>query len=75
MFIDVKKAHVNAKCDEEGWVALPDEFERFRRYAKLKKDKKTKRQKDKKTKRQKDKKDKDLMKRSERQFDVKQLVP
>ena len=26
MFIDVKKAHLNAKCDEEESVALPDEF-------------------------------------------------
>ena len=22
-FIDVKKAHLNAKCDEEEWVDLP----------------------------------------------------
>ena len=36
MFIDVKKAHFNAKCDEEEWVALPDEFEKFGMYAKLK---------------------------------------
>ena len=28
MFIDVKKPHPNAKCEEE-WVALPDEFEKF----------------------------------------------
>ena len=24
MFIDVKKAHLNAKCDEEAWVELPE---------------------------------------------------
>ena len=36
MFIDVKKAHSKAKCDEEEWVALPDEFEKFGIYAKLK---------------------------------------
>ena len=26
MFIDVKKAHLNAKCDEEEWAELPEEF-------------------------------------------------
>lgn len=26
MFIDVRKAHLNAKCDEEEWVELPEEF-------------------------------------------------
>ena len=26
MFVDVKKAHLNAKCDEEEWVELPDDF-------------------------------------------------
>ena len=36
MFVDVKKAHLNAKCDEEEWVELPDEFKKFGRYAKLK---------------------------------------
>ena len=30
MCIDLKKAHFNAKCDEEEWVALPDELEKFR---------------------------------------------
>ena len=25
--IDVKKAHFNAKCDEEEWVELSDEFQ------------------------------------------------
>ena len=36
MSIDAKKAHLNAKCDEEKWVELPTEFEKFGRYAKLK---------------------------------------
>ena len=36
MFVDGKKAHLNAKCDEEEWVELPDEFKKFGRYAKLK---------------------------------------
>ena len=36
MFVDVKKAHLNAKCDEEEWVELPNEFNKFGRYAKLK---------------------------------------
>ena len=36
MFVDVKKAHLNAKCDEEEWVELPDEFKKIGRYAKLK---------------------------------------
>ena len=36
MFVDVKKAHLNAKCDEEAWVELPGEFNNFGRYAKLK---------------------------------------
>ena len=31
-----KKAHLNAICDEEERVELPDEFEKFGRYAKLK---------------------------------------
>ena len=26
MFIDVRKAHLNAVCDEEEWVELPEEF-------------------------------------------------
>ena len=29
MFVDVKKAHLNAKCDEEEWVELPDEFKKI----------------------------------------------
>ena len=29
MFVDVKKAHLNAKCDEEEWVELPDEFKKM----------------------------------------------
>jgi len=36
MYIDVKKAHLNAKCDEEEWVELPREFWEWGRYAKLK---------------------------------------
>ena len=36
MFVDVKMAHLNAKCEEEEWVELPDEFKKFGRYAKLK---------------------------------------
>ena len=36
MFIDVKKAHLNARCDEEEWVELPEEFWEWGRYAKLK---------------------------------------
>ena len=30
MFVDVeKKAHLNAKCDEEEWVELPGEFKKI----------------------------------------------
>ena len=29
MFVDVKKAHLNAKCDEEEWVELRNEFNKF----------------------------------------------
>ena len=36
MFINVKKAHCNAKRDEEEWVELPDEFKKFGKHAKLK---------------------------------------
>ena len=36
VFVDVKKAHLNAKCDEEEWVELPNEFRKFGWYAKLK---------------------------------------
>ena len=35
MFIDVKKAHLNTKCDEEECVELPDSFEKFGKCAKL----------------------------------------
>ena len=35
MFIDVRKAHLNAKCDEEEWVELPEEFEKYGIYATL----------------------------------------
>ena len=34
MFVDVKKPHVNAKCEEK-WVELPGGFAHFGRYAKL----------------------------------------
>ena len=34
MFVNVEKAHLNAKCDEEDWVEVPDEFKKFARYAK-----------------------------------------
>ena len=36
MFIDVKRAHLNAKCDEEEWVELLDELKKFGENAKLK---------------------------------------
>ena len=35
MFADVKKEHLNARCDEEERVELPDELEEQGRYAKL----------------------------------------
>ena len=35
MYIDVKKAHLNAKCDEEEWVELPCEFWKCGKYARL----------------------------------------
>ena len=35
IFVDVKKARLNAKCEEEEWVELPDEFKNCGRYAKL----------------------------------------
>ncbi len=35
MFIDIRKAHLNAKCTEEEWVELPEEFWRWGRYARL----------------------------------------
>ena len=35
MFIDVRKAHLNAKCDEEEWVELPEEMWGWGRYARL----------------------------------------
>ena len=28
MFVDVKKAHLNARCDQEEWVKLPEELSR-----------------------------------------------
>ncbi|MEM8827096.1 MAG: hypothetical protein AAGD40_09285, partial [Pseudomonadota bacterium] len=33
MFIDVRKAHLNAKCEDEEWVELPEEFWERGRYA------------------------------------------
>ena len=36
MFIDVKKAHLNAMCEVEEWVELPEEFWEWGRYARLK---------------------------------------
>mgnify|MGYP002214505433 CR=1 FL=1 len=35
MFIDVRKAHLNAVCEEEAWGELPEEFWQWGRYAKL----------------------------------------
>ena len=35
MFIDVKKAHLNAVCEEEAWVELPPEFWEYGRFARL----------------------------------------
>ena len=35
MLIDVRKAHLNARCDEEEWVKLPEEFWKWGRYARL----------------------------------------
>ena len=36
MFIDVKKAHFDVKCEEEWWVELSDEFKNLEKYAELK---------------------------------------
>ena len=35
MFIDVRKAHLNAVCEEEEWVGLPEQFWEHERYARL----------------------------------------
>ena len=35
VFIDAKEAHLNAKCDAEEWVELPDELKKFGKNAKL----------------------------------------
>ena len=32
---DVRKAHLNARCEEEEWVELPEEFWQYGRYARL----------------------------------------
>ena len=36
LFIDVKKAHLNAKGDEEDWVEWPNEFKKLGKYVRLK---------------------------------------
>ena len=36
MFIDVREAHLNAVCEEEEWVQLPEGFWEHGRYSKLK---------------------------------------
>ena len=36
IFVDVKKAHVNARCDEAEEVELPDEFKERAKYVNLK---------------------------------------
>ena len=36
MFTDVRKAHMNAMCEDEEWVQLPEEIWEHGRYAKLK---------------------------------------
>ena len=36
MFIGVKKVYLNAKCEEEDWVELPDELKNYEKYATLK---------------------------------------
>ena len=36
IFIDVERAHLTAKRDEEEWVDLPDEFMKFGKYGRLK---------------------------------------
>ena len=36
IFIDVKKAQFNAKCEEEEWIELQDEFKKFGKCIKLK---------------------------------------
>ena len=33
--LTVKKAHLDAKCEEEEWVELPDEVKKFGKSAKL----------------------------------------
>ena len=35
MFKDVRKAHSNARCEEEEWVQLPEEFWEYGKYARL----------------------------------------
>ena len=36
LFVDVRKAHLNAVYDEGEWVESPEEFWKWGRYAKLK---------------------------------------
>ena len=36
-FIDVRKAHLNAVCEEEEWVELPEAFWKWGRFARLRK--------------------------------------
>ena len=31
----MRKAHLNATCEEEEWVELPEEFSEYGRYARL----------------------------------------
>ena len=35
IFIDVKKAHLHARCEGEEWVQLPEEFWEYGKYARL----------------------------------------
>ena len=35
LFVDVRKAHLNAVCEEEVWVELPSEFWEWGRFARL----------------------------------------
>ena len=35
MFVDVKKEHLYARCEDEQWVQLPEEFWEYGKYARL----------------------------------------